>query len=227
MLDELSHVGIIPDGNRRWAEKNGLPALAGHKRGIEKLKELLEWGRDAKLDTLSVWILSTENLLRSKQEVQGLFNYFEQEVTTHLKDKLVDEYHVYVRFIGNIEILPKKLQKLMKDVEKKSEKYKNEKKLNLFTAYGGRDELLNAVNSLLDKGIKHVDEKSFEKYLYITECPDLIIRTSGEMRISGFMPWQSIYSELYFSEKLWPDFTRSDFFDAIEDYKKRKRRFGR
>ncbi|MCC7569932.1 di-trans,poly-cis-decaprenylcistransferase [Candidatus Micrarchaeota archaeon] len=223
------HVAIIPDGNRRWAKQKNLPPLKGHSVGIKKLKDALKWAKKANVDILSLWILSTENLNRSEDEIKGLFKYFETEIIKHLKDKYVDKHKVKVNFIGEIQTLPPKLQKLIYDVEKKSSKYDEGKILNLFTAYGGRKEMLHAVNSILEKGLKNIDEKTFGNYLYTKNLPDpdLIIRTSGEIRISGLMPWQTVYSELYFSEKLWPDFNEKDFLDAIEEYHKRKRRFGK
>ena len=213
-----THVAIIPDGNRRWAKMRGLPPLVGHKRGIQKLKETLEWAEEAGLKILSLWILSTENLNRSKEEIKGLFKFFETELVIHLRDEYINKHRIRVNFLGEITLLPPNLQKFIKEVEEKSKKY-DERILNLFTAYGGRKEILNAVNTIIRKGLTSIDEDVFSQYLYTKgqPDPDLIIRTSGEFRTSGFMPWQSTYSEWYFSPKLWPDFTKDDFFAAIED----------
>ncbi|MCD6227293.1 di-trans,poly-cis-decaprenylcistransferase [Candidatus Micrarchaeota archaeon] len=223
----LGHIAIIPDGNRRWAKIHNLPVLEGHKKGISKLKDTLKWADEAGVKILSLWILSTENLNRSPDEVNGLFSFFEKELMKHLDDD-VKKYDVKVNFFGALHKLPKNLQDLIHKAEEKS-KNNTAHVLNLFTAYGGREEIVHAVNNIIKDKVKSVTEDSFSKYLYTHSIPDpdLIIRTSGEMRTSGFMPWQSVYSELYFSQKLWPEFTRQDFFDAIKEYHNRKRRFGK
>ncbi len=222
------HVAIIPDGNRRWAKEHGFSPLKGHEIGIKKLEKALKWAKDKDIDTLSLWILSTENLNRSEVEIRGLYKFFENAIINNLKDEYIKKYNVKVNFFGEIWLLPERIQKLIKDVEQKSSS-NTEKTLNLFIAYGGRAEILYAVNSLIDAGIKNVDEETFSKYLFTKNVsdPDLIIRTSGELRTSGFLPWQGVYSEYFFSDKLWPDFEKQDFDRAVDEYLSRKRRFGK
>ncbi|MEM2963204.1 MAG: polyprenyl diphosphate synthase [Candidatus Anstonellales archaeon] len=221
------HVAIIPDGNRRWARKNGLPTLEGHKKGIENMKKTLEWCRELGVKMVSLWGFSTENITRSKEEVNYLFRLFEEKLKEGEKEKDYSKYKIRVRFYGRREIFPQSIQKKMAEIEQKTSKNKKYF-LNLFFGYGGRQEIVDAVNKAVELGIR-VNEKSFQKLLYTNDLPDpdLIIRTSGEIRTSGFMPYQSAYSEFYFSKKLWPEFDKREFKKALLEYSKRKRRFGK
>jgi len=221
------HIAIIPDGNRRWARRHRKPPLYGHEKGIENIGNVLKWCRRKRIRTLSMWGFSTENFMRNRGEVKGLFELFNRKLSEGLK-KDYAKYGVRVRFLGRISDFPKDVQEKMRNAERdtaKNSKYD----LNLMLAYGGRQELLDAVNFLLSSGKRHVDEKSFERALCtagISE-PDLVIRTSGEVRTSGFLPWHSAYSEYYFSKKLWPDFDKKEFSRALSDYSRRKRKYGR
>ena len=221
------HVAIIPDGNRRWAKLHKKPLLYGHEKGIENIGNVLKWCRKHRIRTLSMWGFSTENFMRNKDEVEGLFSLFSRKLSEGLKEDYM-KYGVRVRFLGRISEFPKEVQEKMRKVESDTAKNHNYS-LNLLLAYGGRHELIDAVNRALSMGAKKIDEKRFERLLYTAEIsePDLVIRTSGEVRTSGFMPWQSAYSEYFFSRKLWPDFCRSDFKKALSDYSKRKRKWGR
>jgi len=213
------HIAIIMDGNRRWAKANGLSSSSGHKRGYENFKKIAEACYEAGVKILTAYAFSTENWKRSKTEVSFLMSLFENILKNEInffKDKKIK-----FNAIGQTERLPNKLQKL---IFKATNETKNNKGgiLNLAVSYGGRAEILDAVK----KSTK--EKKSFEDCLYTAgqPDPDLLIRTGGEMRLSGFLPWQSVYSELYFSEKMWPDFSENDLKNAIKEFQKRKRRFG-
>ncbi len=221
------HIAIIPDGNRRWARRHRKPLLYGHEKGIENIGNVLKWCRRRRIRILSMWGFSTENFMRDKNEVEGLFSLFNQKLSEGLKKDYM-KYGVRVRFIGRISEFPKEVREKMLKVEKDTSKNRKYA-LNLLLAYGGRNEIIDAVNRALSSGAKRMDEKKFGDFLYTAGIPepDLVIRTSGEVRTSGFMPWQSAYSEYYFSRKLWPDFGLREFSRALADYSRRKRKYGK
>ncbi len=219
------HIAIIPDGNRRWAAKRGISTMRAYDKGIDNIANVLRWCRKHKVTTLTMWGFSTENFLRSKNEVQGLFGLFNRKLSDGLK-RDYKKYGVRVRFLGRLSSFPKDVREKMRKAEEDTSgngKYN----LNLLLAYGGRNELIDAVNAALRSGMKKIDEKAFASLLYLPDQPDLVIRTSGEIRTSGFLPWQSAYSEFYFSKKLWPDFDKKEFNRALADYSRRKRKYGR
>ncbi|MFA4982693.1 MAG: polyprenyl diphosphate synthase [Candidatus Micrarchaeia archaeon] len=221
------HIAIIPDGNRRWARRHKKPLLYGHEKGIENIGNVLKWCRRRRIRTLSMWGFSTENFMRDKKEVDGLFSLFNQKLSEGLEKDYM-KYGVRVRFIGRISEFPQEVREKMLKVEKDTSKNRKYS-LNLLLAYGGRNEIIDAVNRALSSGAKRMDEKKFGDFLYTAGIPepDLVIRTSGEVRTSGFMPWQSAYSEYYFSRKLWPDFGLREFSRALADYSRRKRKYGK
>lgn len=179
-----------------------------------------------------MWGFSIDNFKRDENEVAGLFELFTENLKKALEKANEkgekDKYNVRIRFFGRIHLFPKEIQHMIKKAEEITAK-NTEYHLNLLLAYGGREEIVDAVNEIIACGIKHVDEKVISEHLYSKEVPDpdLIIRTSGEKRLSGLMPWQSCYSEFYFSKKLWPDFSKKDFLAALREYARRKRKFGR
>ena len=226
------HIVIIPDGNRRWAKAHHVPELRGHAVGIDLLRKVAEWCREFKVNTVTMWGFSYENFRRDEKQVRGLMRLFEQKFE-EFRDR--SEFHknkIRVRFFGRIRLLPLSLQKKLRGVERETAGYTNHN-INVLLAYGGHQEIVDAVNAAMrdaKKGkISKVGEESFGKYLYMHELPDpdLIIRTSGEMRLSGILPWNSGYSELYFCQKLWPDFSKEDFKAALDEFARRKRRFGK
>lgn len=232
------HIAVIPDGNRRWAKKHGVSLEEAYEKGIRKIGEFVKWCKEFEIEIVSAWGFSTDNIKREKEEVEKLFSLFDKylnEIIKEYEKKSKEEieeakrkYNVRVRFLGRREIFPQKIRDAMEKIEKLTEK--NEKyQLNLLLGYGGREELVDAVNAIISKGIKRVDEKIIEEHLYTAGIPhpDLVIRTSGEIRLSGLMIWQTAYSELYFTKKLWPDFTKSDLKKALENYSKRVRKFGK
>jgi len=226
-MKNLNHLAVIMDGNTRWASSRHLPSKAGHKEGVKKARLAVEYALEKKIEYLTLFAFSTENWLREEVEVKDLISlFFEalEEQTPELR-----EQKVKLNFIGDISRFNKKL---IKQIEK-SKKITNEydPKLNLIIAasYGGKWDIINAVKKFYaDKKNKKITENSLEDYLETKRFPnpDLIIRSGGEQRLSNFYLWQSSYSELYFSEKLWPDFNKKDFDEALMNFSSRKRKFG-
>ena len=225
------HVAIIMDGNGRWARKRNLPRTAGHEAGLQIVREITQECVRLGIKYLTLYAFSTENWRRPKQEVSFLMNLFYQslqEVTTDLHHE-----EVRIRFLGNIDQLPPKLTALIKEVE--AQTAQNQRlTLNLAINYGGRHEIIQAVRGLVQKAQEQglepekITEDQFTRFLFTAgqPDPDLMIRTSGEQRISNFMLWQTAYTELYFTSTLWPDFGPDSFRAALSAYKRRSRRFG-
>lgn len=219
------HLGIIMDGNGRWAKQRGLKRTMGHEKGAKVAEDVIQWASDMGIRYLTLYSFSTENWKRPKEEVSFLFSLMVRYLESRL-NKIVRE-KVRVRFLGRIEELPEKVFEVCKRIEEKS-KYNNKIDVILAVNYGGRREIVDAVNKAISKGIESIDINDISNNLYLPDIPDpeLIIRTSGEIRISNFLLWQIAYSELYFTNTLWPDFTKEDLKKAIEDYSNRERRFG-
>lgn len=219
------HVGIIMDGNGRWAVKRGLPRIEGHRKGAETTEKIVIAASNLGIKYLSLYAFSTENWKRPKEEVNFLFSLMYEYVRSKLN--LFLENNVKFRAMGRLWELPDYLQEGFAWMEEQTAS------CNGMTAvfavnYGGRQEILDAVNRILKSGLDSVDQETFRRYLYIPELPDLdlLIRTSGELRISNFLLWQSAYTELWFTDTLWPDFTEEEFQKALEDFSRRERRFG-
>jgi len=221
------HLGFIMDGNRRWAKENGLSSLEGHRKGYETFKKVSQWCLDKGVKVLTFWAFSTENWDRPKKEVQYLLKL--------LKFALKKEFDTFhkrnVRFnvLGQVEKFPQELQKEIKAVIEKT-KNNTAGLLNIAVSYGGRAEIVDSIKQIITKGLKpdEITEEVVSKFMYAPALadPDFIIRTSGEYRTSGFLLWESAYSELYFSKKLWPDFNEQDLDEALEEFSSRQRRFG-
>jgi undecaprenyl diphosphate synthase len=222
------HIAIIPDGNRRWAEKRGMSKKEGYAIGIQKIGDVLKWCKELDVSMLTMWGFSTDNFKRDRDEVEDLFGLFKENLKKLLDSADENKKEVRVRFFGRTRLFPQLIQTMIKKVEDETTD-NGPYQLNLLLSYGGREELVDAVNAIIGEGVKEVDERAISGHLYTAGLPDpdLVIRTSGEQRLSGLMPWQTSYSEFYFCEKLWPDFSRADLADALEVYAKRKRRFGR
>ena len=218
--DRLKHIGFIMDGNGRWANKRGMPREFGHKKGVEVFREITEYCHEIGVQCVTVYAFSTENWKRPQREVDAIM-------------KLLDEYldktsskDVRVRFIGDTSKLDPKLIAKIESVEERTRNGKAT--LNVAINYGSRAEIVNAYNRLMAQGKETITEEDLESALYTAGCPDpdLIIRTGGDLRISNFLLWQAAYSELYFTDTLWPDMTTDDVDAAIENFYSRKRRFG-
>ena len=222
------HIVLFPDGNRRWAKQKGIASLEGHMQGYKNLLEFAQWCKNREVKVLTAFGFSTENWSRTKEEVNYLMQLLEKGLFDNLEKYNKDG--VKVRVIGQKERLPESLQKAIKITEKATAKNSNFN-LNLAISYGGKWDILQAVKKIIEEKIPadKVDEKLFENYLSTAGLPnpDLIIRAGGEMRLSNFVLWQSAYSELYFSSKLWPDFTEQDLGLALKEFDNRARRFGK
>jgi len=223
------HLVLFPDGNRRWALKRGLPAIQGHLAGRQNFERFLFQAKKRGIKVLTVFGFSTENWKRSKEEVNFLMKLFEEGLSEKGALGKLHKEGVRIKVIGQKEGLPKSLQKVIKGIENLT---KNNKKLylNLAVSYGGRWDILQAVKKIIKKKLpaKKITEKLIEKYLTTAGLPhpDLVIRAGGEKRFSNFLLWQLAYAELYFSDKLWPDFSEKDLDKALQDFSKRERRFG-
>jgi undecaprenyl diphosphate synthase len=221
------HIAVIMDGNGRWAEKKSLPRIAGHRAGLESVRKVVKTADKHGVKYLTLYSFSTENWKRPRAEVEFLFKLMEQRLRSECEN--FRKNNVKVDFIGKREQLPQVLKKTMADIEKRTGRNTG---LNLVLAinYGSRQEITEAVKKIVRSGVpeKSVTEELIEKNLYTGKIPppDLIIRTSGEKRISNFLLWQAAYAEFYFTPVLWPDFGEEEFLKAINSYRQRKRRFG-
>ena len=228
------HVAIIMDGNRRFARDLGLgnPAM-GHERGKDKLEELLQWCLDIGVRILTAYAFSTENLNRPSDEVKELMRLFAENFRRVGDDERVHRHRIKIQVFGDRDLLPKEVQDSIAYAEGRTKGY-DDYRFNLAVAYGGREEILDAIRDLVREGQagrvtpEQIDEKFFSRRLYTADLPDpdLVLRTSGEERISNFLLWQLAYSELYFVDVYWPGFRKIDFLRAIRSYQQRQRRYG-
>ncbi len=214
------------DGNRRWAKARRLPSFEGYRAGYNKIEEVLNWCNDAGIRILTLYAFSTENWNRPKKEVDFLMNLFHRALTKDIKK--FHKNNICVRVIGRKEKLPEKIKKAILKSEKLT-KNNTAGILNLAINYGGRLELIDAFNKIAENPPKKITEDLISKNIYTAGLPDpdLIIRTSGEHRLSGFLTWQSVYSEFYFTEHHWPEFSKEDFDNALSNFANRRRRFGK
>lgn len=223
----IRHVAIIMDGNGRWARMRGLPRIEGHRNGVKKVNEIIDTAIEAGLEAVTFYTFSMENWNRPAAEINALMRF----LSTYIRSEMnrLHGQNVVFRAIGKLDKLPVGVQKLLADFERLTE---NNTGLIVTTAlsYGGREEIVNAVKRITAKGVpvEDIDDNVVEANLYTAGIPDpdLIIRTSGEMRLSNFLLWQAAYAELYFTDILWPDFGRDEFLSAIREYQGRERRFG-
>ncbi len=228
-----SSIAVIPDGNRRFSAKSALPIETAYLKGFEKAREAVEWSAHSGVKSLTFWALSLENFQkRSPTELSVLFSLMKQNVQKARKESAFSQNGISVNFFGKLELLPKDLQAELSALQESTKENKNAA-LNVALAYSGKDELLSAAKRLMQKhatagtSFQNATEEEFEKELYFTQSPDLVIRTGNVQRLSGFLPWQTGYSEIYFSPKLWPEFTKQDFQAAIDYYAAAERRFGK
>ncbi len=225
------HVAVIMDGNGRWAKQKGLPRIEGHRRGANALKELLRYCKDLGIKTLTAYAFSTENWGRPKGEVNFLMTLFERLLQKELQE--MEEEEVCINFIGDLTPLPKSLQQ---EMHRSMERTKNNQGVffNVAINYGSRHEMINACRAIAEKvqqgelSADAINEDEISQHLYTSASPDpdLLIRTSGEMRLSNFLLWQLAYTEIYVTETLWPDFDSSQFDRALASFQQRDRRFG-
>ena len=223
------HIVLFPDGNRRWAKNRGLPSLKGHWQGYKNLIDFCYWCKDRGVKIITAFGFSTENWKRSEKEVNYLMKLFEKGLSDKGYLKKAEGEKLRIKIIGQKEKLPRSLQKVIEKVESLTENNRNFQ-LNLAVSYGGKWDILQAVQKIIKEKFpaEKIDENLFSSFLSTVGLPDpdLVIRAGGEKRLSNFLLWQAAYSELYFSKKLWPDFTEKDLDDALADYTQRQRRFG-
>ncbi len=225
------HVAIIMDGNGRWARKRGKPRLAGHRAGVKNIRTVIEAAQDVGIKYLTLYVFSVDNWQRPESEVTGLMQLLKDNIKPELEN--IQKNNIKLRILGRWrELDPEIVKQLKKAID--TTKNNDSGYINLALNYGSRAEIVDAVKKIVeavqagDEDIADINEKMIEKYLYTfgIPSPDLLIRTSGEMRISDFLLWQIAYSEIWVTPVLWPDFSRKEFFDAIYDFQKRRRRFG-
>ncbi len=231
-----SHIGIILDGNRRWAASQGLAEGIGHEQGANRAEELLDWCHELRIKTVTLYVLSTENLDRTPEELKELFALIEARLARLLTDVRITRYRVKVRAIGQLDLLPQSVRDLLTAIEKKTSDF-GEHYLNIAVAYGGRAEITDMVRSVAQEvkngslSPEQITEETVGRRLYTSylpnQEPELIIRTSGEERMSGFMLWQGAYSELVFMDVFWPAFRKIDLMRAIRTYQRRTKRHGK
>lgn len=219
------HIAVIMDGNGRWAKKRLMPRSYGHRQGMSRMVGLLEHAFDLGIEYVTVYALSTENLKRPKEELDGLFDLIRKNFLDCMRK--ICSRGVRLRILGNIGLLPEDVQRLLKEAEEESSKYEG-RGVNVALGYGSRAEIVRAVNLAVEEG-KRVTEESFSSLLYThgQPDPDLVIRTGKEMRLSNYLLYQSAYAELYFSDKMFPEFSDKDLDEAIAEYGRRTRRFGK
>jgi tritrans,polycis-undecaprenyl-diphosphate synthase [geranylgeranyl-diphosphate specific] len=231
-----NHIGLILDGNRRWANHRAYPRWVGHWFGAENAEAFLEWCHDLDLRAVTLYALSTENLAREPTELGELLRLVEERLRALLDDERLHRYRIHVKALGKVELLPTGIRDLLQRIEAATAGYDSHF-LNIALAYGGRAEIVDVVRVLAEKAQRGelapdaITPSTIEEHLYTSHLPfpdpDLVIRTSGEERLSGFLLWQSAYSELVFLDVYWPDFRKIDLMRAIRTYQRRARRFGR
>lgn len=234
MEEELfipKHIGVILDGNRRWAKEKGLKPVQGHIEGSKRVEDLLNNAKELGIKHVTVYAFSTENFKRAEDEKKVLFRLFEKMLLSHSKVALKNK--TKVKIFGDVSAFNKRIEDLAKKIEEETKDFE-EYNFNICLNYGGRDEILRATKSLANDvlsgalKVEDINEDTFSSKLYSANIPDpdFIIRTSGEQRLSNFLTWQGTYAELYFTKTYWPDFKKEELIEAIEEFKRRNRRFG-
>ncbi len=233
------HVAIIPDGNRRWAKEKGMPMTYGHEIGYDRLRDVLRWLLDLDVKVITIYAMSYENcIFRSEDEKKHLFNLLEKALNDLMSSDIIYNERINIRVFGRLDMIPRELLDKIREVEEVTKNYSN-RFINVALCYGGRQEIIDAARKLIydvingKVDVNELSEETFRKYLYtshlddVLDEPDLVIRTSGELRLSNFLLWQIAYSELYFCDVFWPEFRRIDLWRAIRSYQRRERRFGK
>jgi tritrans,polycis-undecaprenyl-diphosphate synthase [geranylgeranyl-diphosphate specific] len=231
-----NHIAIVLDGNRRWARLHFLDPGIGHNHGADKAEELLNWIHDIGVKITTLYILSTENLERKDSELENIYKLLEVKLERLYEDERVHRRRMKIKAIGDVKLLPRKLQEILTRLEESTAEY-DSMFLNIAIAYGGQKELIEAIRKIAQMAkqgqieVDDINEKTIESCLYTSHLPhpspDLILRTSGEKRLSGFLIWQSAYSELMFMDVFWPEFRKIDLMRAIRTYQRRVRRYGK
>ncbi|MGI0018603.1 MAG: polyprenyl diphosphate synthase [Nitrosotalea sp.] len=230
------HIAIILDGNRRWAKRNLIMKIDGHFRGADAVEKLLDWCEELNIKIITLYVLSAENLNRKDDELDYLYELINERLHKLYNDPRIHKNHMKIKAIGSIELLPGFLREILNKLEEVTKDYDNHY-LNIAIAYGGQDELVDAIKKIGSKikdgslDVNQIDKEVIESSLYTSHLPqsspDMILRTSGEKRLSGFLLWQSAYSELVFMDVYWPEFRKIDLMRAIRTFQKRGRRLGK
>ncbi|MBI5392627.1 di-trans,poly-cis-decaprenylcistransferase [Candidatus Woesearchaeota archaeon] len=228
----IKHIAIIMDGNRRFADKNKLLKLKGHEQGAKKVEEVLDWCKEFNIKELTLYTFSAQNFSRSKEEVNYLFTLFERYFKKFIDDKKIYKNKIKINFIGRIELFPKNIQKMVEELREKT-KLHDKFILNFAFGYGGREEIVDAVKKIAEQvkfgnlAVDEINEQIVQNALYLQSEPEIVIRTSGEKRTSNFLLWQANYAEWFFIDNYWPEFSKQDFVDVLNEYAERERRFGK
>ena len=225
MENTPKHLGIIIDGNRRWAKERGLPVFEGHRRGLEKVKKTVDWSKERGIKILTMFIFSTENWKREKREVNYLMKLAELTIASSIKK--LHKTGIKVKIIGQKEKLPRVLREKIREAEKLTENNK-EMTLNFALSYGGRAEITEAVKNIIKEKVpaENITEDLISQNLWTSDL-DMLVRSGKEQRLSNFLIWQAAYSEIYFLKKYWPDFEKEDLDEILKEYARRQRRFGK
>jgi undecaprenyl diphosphate synthase len=221
----ITHLGIIPDGSRRWAKKKLMPSVYGHKVGRERFRDVVDWCLEAGIKEVTFYTLSIQNFERDEKELEGVFGILREELERWLASNEAAEKGVQIHGIGQLGMLPDDVVARFKELEEKTAGH-DKLIVNLAIGYGGREEIVHSVKELVASG-ESVSEENIGKHLWLQSEPDLIIRTSGELRTSNFLIWQAHYSEWYFTETYWPAFSKEEFFKAVDEFGKREIRKGK
>lgn len=225
-MHNIQHIGIVMDGNGRWAKKRNLPRVLGHHEGVKAVERIVRAVKDLNIPYVSLYAFSTENWSRPKGEVLGLMGLFRYYIKSKVKELKKED--VRLRFSGNRTDLPEDIRALLDEAEQLTATCKSCQMIVCLN-YGGRREIIDGINKLLrDDNVTEVTEEMFHDFLYLPDVPDpdLLIRTGGEYRMSNFLLWEAAYSEYYFTDKYWPDIKKEDLIQAVEDFKRRDRRYG-
>ena len=231
-MAQVRHLAVILDGNRRYAKKNNLAPFEGHKHGLKKVRELLVWSLQAHIKELTLFAFSTENFKRATTEVEYLFDLFRAYIQDKENFDFIKKNDLQVHFIGKLSLLPTDIQTLMHDMMEKTENHHG-MRLNYAMAYGSRTEIVECFKTLMRKvdqkelQISEIDEEIILSHLWLPSEPDLVIRTSGEFRLSNFLLYQSAYAEWFITAKLFPELCHDDFLEALKSFENRERRYGR
>lgn len=230
------HIAIILDGNRRWAKRNLIMKLEGHFRGADAVEKLLDWCEELNIKIITLYVLSSENLTRQDDELDYLYDLINARLHKLYNDPRIHKNRMKVKAIGSVELLPDFLREILNKLEEATKEYDNHY-LNIAIAYGGQNELVDAIKKIGTRikdgslDVNQIDKDVIESSLYTSHLPqsspDMILRTSGEKRLSGFLLWQSAYSELVFMDIYWPEFRKIDLMRAIRTFQKRVRRLGK
>lgn len=231
-MTKVNHVGIILDGNRRFAKRLMAQPWKGHEWGAEKVGKLFEWCKDLEIKEMTLYAFSMQNFNRPENEFNYLMKIFNEFFANEENNQKIHENKIKINFIGRINLFPKEVHRRMLRLVEETKNY-SDYQVNFAMAYGGREEIVDSVKKLAEDvkadiiKVEEINEETFSNYLYLQNQPDLIIRTGGDRRTSNFLVWQSVYSEWFFLEKFWPEFEKEDLHNVIKEFKMRERRFGK